>query len=208
MIESRHLQVRVKILSVITQVLRDYVKKLRIVVDDSSVDPRTLKYEPVPNAGVIDVRNYLFDPKSVLDTLEPPCFYVITDPEIVAEVSLDGTRLQRFPPIFIQGWISPLLDYTTAELVAAGYPAPTNSAEKLMKESYVSLLGEAYADSIIAALTLKESIIRYDNALGPNCDGFGLERIGPVMVDVYEFVQELTHISVSVQTSTLQHPAN
>ena len=123
-----------------------------------------------------------------------PTFSVTSDPEVISDISLAGSHLQRFLPILIQGYISlkDELEY-----------ASTISEEQI---SAANLLGEAYADVIVTALTTPESVQSFNTAFGPDCYGFAVERIGPVIVDTFNAPDQTTRslISVQVQTSFIQ----
>ena len=123
-----------------------------------------------------------------------PTFSVTSDPEVISDISLAGSHLQRFLPILIQGYISlkDELEY-----------ASTISEEQI---SAANLLGEAYADVIVTALTIPESVQSFNTAFGPDCYGFSVERIGPVIVDTFNAPDQTTRslISVQVQTSFIQ----
>ena len=127
-----------------------------------------------------------------------PTFSITSDPEVVADISLAGNRLQRFFPILIQGFISLQNELDLAELAAGD--------EKENRRAAAYLLGEAYADSIVASLTTTENSNAFNSAFGEGCFGFALERIGPVIVDNFTAHDNTDRalISVQVQTSFIQ----
>ena len=127
-----------------------------------------------------------------------PTFSITSDPEVISDISLAGNRLQRFLPILIQGYVSLKDEFDKVESV--------KGPEREQRRSATNLLGEAYADAIVAVLTTTENANMFSSAFGPDCYGFSLERIGPVIVDNFNAQDGTTRalISVQVQTSFVQ----
>lgn len=127
-----------------------------------------------------------------------PTFSVTSDPEVISDISLAGNRLQRFLPILIQGYVSLKDEFDKAEEI--------KGVARAQRISTTNLLGEAYADAIVAALTTTDTANTFRSAFGPDCYGFSLERIGPVIVDNFTAQDGTTRslISVQVQTSFVQ----
>lgn len=151
-----------------------------------------------------------------------PTFSVTSDPEVISEISLDGTRLQRFFPILIQGFVPLSEEYNKYFDVVSGVsayesmhlPADRAANKDLQRteierlRSAVDLLGEAYADIIVATLTSSDNVEIFNSAFsGDYCDGFSIERIGPVIVDYFENRDKTTlaFIVAQVQTSYTQN---
>ena len=223
MLHYNHLaNTRVQLLHRVRVALRD-IYKLQICFD---IDGEFVCFQQEKNlvadsngkpfqATSLTVRNRIFNPEEVgigRDVTYPAC-YCIHDPEVVADVSLYGNRIQRFFPLVIIGWFS------------NQSVRPVNDSGKRVDidlyrgQDYRSLrwdIGDAYIDLLSAALTMPVNIeyFKYPLSLVKNANesqvlepvtGFSIERIGPGIVDEYPWKKEYTFFSLAVQTSFNQN---
>ena len=168
------------------------------------------------NVDKITCTNRAFQP-SVRRSLPLPAFFCIHDPEVVADVSLYGNRLQRFFPVIIQGWVSTqsMYDNLSTDDERSQFDARPPEERNLQRR----YLGDSYIDMIIAALAMPQNIEYFRVPLAavgipiPNttpkeyrdvqvaCDGFSIERVGPAVVDEYPLLKDTTFMHVGLQTS-------
>lgn len=196
-------------------------------------------FRPVPNEeleteakrveNLLTVENRIFNPEDAGRQLRYPACYCIHDPEVVADVSLYGNRLQRFFPAVIIGWESnqsivtkrPKTDRDPPKVVAlADSDGYVPYAVDIRRDDEVKrgrwYLGDAYIDAIIAALTMPVNVeyFKYPlaairiNSTGEEfivVSGFSIERIGPSIVDEYPGKKEYTYFYMALQLSFVQN---
>ena len=225
---NHYLNVRSQVISRISDVLKE-LKKLDFIYDPyKSAEPVFQGYRQSVDKKYLVV-DYLFDPEDVIQVYPPPCFSVIHDPEVVADVSLYGNRTQRFFPIVIQGWVSmnpnditcvSLYDIDgevyTEEQILNGDNNIDDKVIPDIRRRNASLIADAYIDQIMAAMELPLNIEYFKlplSVIGPNIDepfalendvavtGFSIERIGPAIADNAPLVEDLAFLNVSIQTS-------
>ena len=174
-------------------------------------DPSDENFTPTK----LTVRNRIFNPEELGRDATYPACYCIHDPEVVADVSLYGNRIQRFFPLVIIGWFS---NQSVRPVNDSG--ARVN-IDLYRDERYRNLrwdIGDAYIDLLTSALTMPANIeyfkyplslikLKSDNnsqALEP-VTGFAIERIGPGIVDEYPYKKDFTYFHLAVQTSFNQN---
>ena len=224
------LNARAKILNRVRVALSE-VKKLQLCYSQEVRDPDgngkpryifkcyTQKSDPQEPEQKLTVLNRIFNPAEAGLNITYPACYCIHDPEVVADVSLYGNRIQRFFPIVIIGWLS---NRSIKQVFENGLPIHSDDVyiPDIYRDSRESLrrwyIGDAYIDMITAALTMPANIeyFKYPLSLIQSADerhvlepvtGFAIERIGPSIVDEYPYKQEYTFFSLSFQTSFNQN---